>query len=133
MPHVTVIFNPAAISQSRIDELKEKLPEIVSEALSFPSRRTLRSKLANIKVSPDEVLVCQHATHPTDVNVSPVEILIEAGAPKDRDPELVARMISKQLRKTNYLPANPVNGAGCCIWLKFSPVNAFRFINDPTD
>ncbi|HVU75415.1 MAG TPA: hypothetical protein VHD38_01080 [Candidatus Paceibacterota bacterium] len=133
MPHVTVIFDTRKADQSDISALKRALPNIVSQALSDTSLMNQPNSFAAIKVAPQEVLVMQREAHESDVNVSPIEILIEAGAPKGRDQEEVAARIEKLVRELECMPQALVQSGQCCVWLKFSPVNAFRFIGRETD
>ncbi len=127
MPHVLVHFDPTQVGQPDIDKLKAALPTIVADALSYAA-----NSLPATYVRPTEIYVRQVAAHPTDQNVSPVEVEVQAGQLRGRDEVHVGALIEAGIRASQTIPAPILDGFKCCQWLRFSEHNNFRFI-DPLD
>lgn len=124
MPHVMVHFNPAEVEQSVIDLLKKALQRIVADALSYK-----QDKLHNTFVKPDSVYVRQVPAHPTDVNPAPIQVEIQAGQKRGRDEMEVNSLIEDEICATGIIPPHILDRFQCCIWLRFSEDNNFRFID----
>lgn len=82
MPYATVVFDPKKVPQDVVDKLKIRLQPSVAEVLSAEATRIDSASTEDITTKTEEIMVTQHATHPTDVNVPPLEIYIQAGRPK---------------------------------------------------
>ncbi|KND50869.1 MAG: hypothetical protein AB202_00485 [Parcubacteria bacterium C7867-007] len=120
MPHVIVHFDPKRVLQSVIDELKPPLQQIVADGLSYTS-----SDHKDVRVDPKEVYVRQQAAHPTDVNPAAIEIEIQAGKKRERNPEGMVVLMSRKIIESEIIPKDM---ADLCIWLRFSEDNAFKNI-----
>lgn len=122
MPHVIVHFMPDQFSQQGVTFLKQFLPKPVAEALSsekaFPK---FHPHVPGVAVEPAEVAVGQHERHPTDVNVMPLEVVVDAGESKGRDPRAVGRIIHAALCK--LLRSREPSDIG--VWMRFTDATAF--------
>ena len=137
MPHVIIHFNPKLVHQRMITELKIKLQEIVADALSSseslpPDGRSVFGK-QTILTLPQEIYIRQQAAHKTDVNPAPIEIEVEAGKPKLRDPDKVAELIEDAVRRTDIIPRRFLGDGNSCVWVVLREHNAFRFIRRKRD
>ena len=135
MPYVTVVFDPKKVSQETIDQLKPWLQPEVARVFSmveiladdcpdFDPRKTPE----HIRVTPQEIMVMQHATHPTDVNVPPLEIYIQAGRPKGRDGDKVATLLGELVSESGIIPEEHLGYGGAGIFVNFHEHNGFGFI-----
>ncbi len=124
MPHVIVHFDPVKVEQSVIDLFKRALPRIIAEALSYEA-----DELQNTYVAPRDIYVRQISAHPTDQNVSPIEIEIQAGQKRGRNEMKVAALIEDEIRSTGIIPDSILDQFQCCLWLRFCEDNNFRFID----
>lgn len=134
MPHVTVLFNPKLVEQRIVDQLKKMLQQVTADALINslvlnPDACT-GFNIKNIKVTPDQIYVGQRATHETDINPAPIEILIEAGRPNGRNPYAVLVLIEKKIEEGNWIPSHLRGEGQSCVWVKFCESNSFRFIRE---
>ena len=140
MPHVTVMFNPDKVDQELIDKLKPWLQPKVAEVFSsidavypdysMPGKVGRRGIEDDIATTPEEILVTQHTTHPTDVNVSPIQINIQAGRYKGRDGDRVVKLLGEAIRNEEVVP-NDLDLLGddeSCIFVTFHEHNGFGFI-----
>lgn len=130
MPHVTVHFDPKQVDQKVIDKLKREVHIATAIALSARETRKLKHLELNedIATLPDEIYVRQQASHETDVNPAPIEIVVEAGRSKRRDPDLVSRIIEAKVKGSELIPSHLLGEGQSCIWVKFCEENGFRFI-----
>ena len=138
MPYVTVVFDPKQISQDVVDELKPwlqpKVAEVFSSLDSVYGDYTLPGKVnkvgveEDIKTSPDEIMVMQQETHPTDVNVAPLEIYIQAGRPKGRDGDRVVKLLGKAVSDSHIIPNGKLGNGESGIFVTFHEHNGFGFI-----
>ena len=138
MPHVTVIFKPTQVSQPTLNKLKpwlqEKVAEVLSSLDSVYGDYTLPGKVnkvgieEDIAISPDEIMVTQHETHPTDVNVPPLEIYIQAGRPKGRDGDRVVKLLGKAVSESEIIPDGFLGDSEAGIFVTFHEHNGFGFI-----
>lgn len=120
MPHITVFFNATLIPQDSITALKQALPRIT--ALALNSNPLHRSNIRLPQAEEKEIAVTQQPWHETDVNTSPISIMILAGISNGRDPEAVTALIMEALKQEALLPTgNPPSN----IWLHFSSNNSF--------
>lgn len=135
MPYVTVVFDPKKVSQETVDKLKPWLQPEVARVLSivetiaddypdFDPRKTPK----NIRTKPEEIMVIQHATHPTDVNVPPLEIFIQAGRPKGRDGNKVVVLLGQLVRESGIIPDEHLGDGAAGIFVNFHEHNGFGFI-----
>ena len=122
MPHVAVHFDPQNVSQVVVDRLKKALPSIVAGALSYKAHRS-----PDTRVEPTSILVFQAASHPTDQNVSPLEVVIQAGQLHGREEVRVGQIVEAGILASGIIPKEYLEQ--CCIWLRFSEHNDFRFID----
>ncbi|HEV8666732.1 MAG TPA: hypothetical protein VN665_02685 [Candidatus Paceibacterota bacterium] len=129
MPHVIVHFDPKFVEQREVDKLKKALPEVVALALSstesLPRDLPQDSAKREIRTQTHEIFVRQQEAHPTDVNPAYIEIVVEAGKSKLRDPEKVCGLIIKDI--VGLLPERLIGPAFSCVWVKFCPENGFQF------
>lgn len=120
MPHITVFFNATLIPQDSITALKQALPRITAFALN--SNPLNRSNIRLPQAEEKEITVTQQPWHETDMNTSPVRIMILAGVSNGRDPEAITALIMEALKQEALLPTgNPPSN----IWLHFSQNNSF--------
>lgn len=104
MPYATVVFDPNKISQAVIDKLKLMLQTEVAFVLSSDDVRLDPASTEDISTPPEQIMVLQHATHPTDVNVPPFELYIEAGRPKGRSEEKIIKLLGLAIAALNLFP-----------------------------
>lgn len=127
MPYVTVRFDPQKISQKTVDKLKPWLQVAVARVLS--AKATLpRGAKTDIATNPLEIAVTQAASHPTDVNVAPLEVYIEAGRSKGRSAETIAEILSRAIDESNLIPKQYLGQGQSCIFIVFHEENGFQFI-----
>ena len=129
MPHVTVHFIPSLVDQQMIDRLKKHLQLITADALSDPT--TIFPDCAgqeNITVSRGEIFVRQEAAHKTDVNPAPIEIVVDAGRSRGRNPDATAERIECKL--SALLPSRLRGEDQACVWVRFHEQNGFRFTRE---
>jgi hypothetical protein len=135
MPYVTVVFDPKKVSQETVDQLKPWLQPEVARVLSmvevmyddspdFDPKRTPK----DLRTSPDEIMVTQQATHPTDVNVPPLEIYIQAGRPKGRSGDKIVEVLGKLVSDSGILPDGYLGDGQSGIFVVFHEYNGFGFI-----
>jgi hypothetical protein len=97
MPHAIVHFNPDLVRQHEIDELKRLLPGAVSRALNRGC------ETSTLHTPARHVYAGQRASHPTDQNASPFEIVIDAGMVRWRNPEKVWESVDIEISASNFL------------------------------
>lgn len=135
MPYVTVVFDPARVSQETVTKLKKWLQPEVARVLSivetiaddvpeFDPRATPK----NIRTTPEEIMVIQHATHPTDVNVPPLEIYIQAGQPKGRDGNKIVALLGELVSDSGIISEEHLGEGAAGIFITFHEHNGFGFI-----
>ncbi len=136
MPYVTVIFDPTKISQETVDQLKSWLQDKVAYVLSNPyvldipltpevsSELTLEA----FETLPEEIMVMQHAAHPTDVNVPALEIYIQAGRPKSRSGDKIVALLGRLVTETGLIPKEHLGEGLSGIFITFHENNGFGFI-----
>lgn len=132
MPYVTVVFNPTLVSQNVVDELKPYLQLFVAEVLSSETVRLDPTSTEDIITKPEEIMVTQHATHPTDVNVPPLEIYIQAGRPKGRSGDKIVTLLGNVIAKSRVIPWRFCGEGQAGIFIVFHEHNGFGFIPDHT-
>lgn len=120
MPHVIVNFDPKKVDQELIDKLKFALQQIVANAMSY---------LPEVQQIPNEICVRQQAAHPTDVNPAAIEIEIQAGNARERDPDRVVSEIIQGVIRTQLIPLHVLELEECCVWLRFNGNNSFALFN----
>lgn len=123
MPHVTVHFDPRHVLQSVIDDLKPALQSMAAEHLSY-----ITSDHRKVEVLLSEIYVRQQASHPTDVNPAIIEIEIQAGRKKERDPGAIVARMASAIRMSEIIPKELFDTPDICIWLRFSEDNAFELL-----
>lgn len=138
MPYVTVVFDPQKVSQETVDRLKPWLQPQVAEVLSsldsvygdytLPGKVNKVGVKEDIATSPDEIMVIQHETNPTDVNVPPLEIYIQAGRPKGRDGDRVVKLLGKAVSESEIIPNGLLGNGEAGIFITFHEHYGFRFI-----
>ena len=136
MPYVTVVFDPIKIPQPAIDLLKSWLHREVAETLSnhetldvtITPEVSTELALGAIETLPEEIMVTQHAVHPTDVNVPPLEIYIQAGRSKSRSGDKVVQLLGAELAKSMLIPAEYLGYGLSGIFITFHESNGFGFI-----
>jgi len=128
MPYVTVVFDSEKIAQETVDKLKQWLQPRVANVLSMDEVRSDPAAADDITVTRDEIMVVQHATHPTDVNVPPLEIYIQAGRPKGRDGSKVVTLLGQFLCESGIIPDEYLGVGQAGIFLTFHEFNGFGFI-----
>ena len=128
MPYVTVVFDPQKLTQSLVDSLKLMLQTEVAFALSSNSARIDPTMTDDINTPPEEIMVVQHATHPTDVNVPPLEIYIEAGRPKGRSGARIVKMLGQAISELDLIPSKHLGEGRAGIFIVFHERNDFGFI-----
>ncbi len=129
MPYVTVVFDPMKVSQEVVDNLKTHLQPFVAEVLSAEATRIDTSDTAiDLTTKPEEIMVTQHATHPTDVNVPPLEIYIQAGRPKGRSGDKIVELLGKILAQSMLIPSQFCGEGLAGIFVTFHEHNGFMFI-----
>lgn len=138
MPYVTVVFDPTKVSQEIVDKLKPWLQPQVAEVLSsldsvygdytLPGKVNKVGVEEDIATSPDEIMVIQHETNPTDVNVPPLEIYIQAGRPKGRDGDRVVKLLSKAISESQIVLNEHLGNGQAGIFVTFHEYNGFGFI-----
>jgi hypothetical protein len=127
MPHVHVIFNPKKVSQDLVDFLKPLLQLEVSSALSSDEVREDPASSEDIETPAEQIMVLQHTTHPSDVNVPPLEIYIVAGRPKGRSEQKIVERIADALAGVECIPSEYLGEGQSGIFLTFHPNNGFCF------
>lgn len=129
MPYVTVFFDPRKIPQPLVNTLKLMLQ---TEVASVLSSNTVRidpySTVENIATPPEEIMVVQHTTHPTDVNVPALEIYIEAGRPKGRSGEKIVELLGQAIAELDLIPPDYLGDGQAGIFIVFHEHNGFGFI-----
>lgn len=120
MPHVIVHFDPKKVNQRLVTKLKCELQQIVANAMSY---------LEGVQQSPKEICVRQQAAHPTDVNTAAIEIEIQAGNARNRNPEVVVDDIIKTVILAELIPSQLLGSEECCVWLRFNGDNSFAQFN----
>lgn len=128
MPYVTVIFDPHEISQEVVTRLKRWLRPTVARIMSETDVLIKPQSDEDIRTIPDEIMVMQMATHPTDVNVPTFEIYIQAGRPKGRSGEKIAQLLGKAVADSNLVPVEILSDGQCGIFVTFHEHNGFWFI-----
>ena len=138
MLHATVMFDPKRVEQEIIDKLKPWLQPKIAEVLSsldavypdysLPGKFGHRDVEKDIATPPEEILVTQHATHPTDVNVSPIQINIQAGRYKGRDGDRVVKLLGEAIRDEKIVPNGLLGDDESCIFITFHEHNGFGFM-----
>lgn len=118
MPYVLVHFDPARVSQKVIDTVKKGLPYIVAKAMQ-------EHRDDDTVVAHSSIYVRQVATHPTDQNVSPIEIEIRAGMVSGMTERGVALSVQKALAARKLIPDKILETGECCIWVGFFDRSAF--------
>lgn len=135
MPYVTIVFDPKKVLQDTVDNLKPWLQKEVARVLSivgtiagdYPDIDAQEIQ-KDIQTSPDEIMVLQHATHSTDVNVPPLEIYIQAGRPKGRDGNKVVELLGQLLSESELIPDEYLGDGKAGIFITFHEHNGFGFI-----
>jgi len=144
MPHVIVHFDPKQVDQDVITKLKRRLQRITAKAFSSPKgNRAHPTKYypignnaylfkkaypGHIATAPADIYVRQQAAHKTDINSAPIEIVVEAGRAKGRDPDKVAKLMEDEVRAAKLISPKLLGENKSCIWVKFCEENGFRFI-----
>lgn len=138
MPYVHVFFDPTKVDQATIDKVKPWLQpntaEVLSSLDSVYGDYTLPGKVNKVGVEDDirttkeEIFVYQHEIHPTDVNAAPLEIHIEAGAPKGRSGDKVQTLLGLKLSQSELVPDEHLGEGNSCIFVNFHEYNGFGFI-----
>lgn len=138
MHHALVMFDPELVDQEIIDDLKPWLQPEIAEILSSidavypdytrPGKIGRNGILEDIATPAEEILVTQRATHPTDVNVSPIQINIQAGMSKGRDGDRVVKLLGKAIRDEGIIPSGLLGDDKSCIFVMFHEYNGFGFI-----
>ncbi len=123
MPHVIVHFDPTKVDQDLIDQLKPKLPKIVSTAL------TNLTNLSGKTQAQEEICVRQQAAHRTDVNLPAIEIEIQAGNADGRDANVAVAQVINGVIATQLIPTVLLELEDCCVWLRFSTNNGFAMFH----
>lgn len=131
MPYVTVLFDPRQVSQEIIDTLKPWLQKEVAGVLSAIETLAdgyLGYDVRDIRTRSEEIMVVQHATHPTDVNVPPLEIYIQAGRPKGRNSDQVVKLLGEAVSESKIVPNGLLGDGEAGIFVTFHEHNGFGFI-----
>ena len=138
MPYVTVVFDPKKVSQETVDKLKPWLQPNVAEVLSsldvvygdysLPGKFNKMGVEEDIRTTPEEIMVMQQATHPTDVNVAPLEIFIQAGRYKGRSGDKVVAALGKRVSESEIIPNGCLGEGEAGIFVNFHEHNGFGFI-----
>lgn len=128
MPYVTVVFDPQKVTQPLINTLKLMLQTEVAFALSSDSVRIDSASTEDINTPPEEIMVVQHVTHPTDVNVPPLEIYIEAGRPKGRSGDKIVKLLAQAISELDLIPPEYLGDGQSGIFIVFHEHNGFGFI-----
>jgi len=128
MPYVTVVFDPAKITQPLVNTLKVLLQTEVASVMSYHGVRLDPASTEEIFVSPKEIMVMQHATHPTDVNVPPIEIYIQAGRPKGRSGDKIVELLGQMIAERDLIPSEYLGEGQAGIFITFHEHNGFGFI-----
>lgn len=128
MPYVTVVFDPKKVIQPLVNTLKLMLQTEVAFALSSDSVRIDPASTEDINTPPEEIMVVQHATHPTDVNVPPLEIYIEAGRPKGRSGDKIVKMLAQAISELDLIAPEYLGDGQAGIFIVFHEHNGFGFI-----
>lgn len=136
MPYVTVVFDPTKISQETVDQLKPWLQDEVAYVLSNPyvldipltPEASMELAQGAIRTLPQEIMVTQHATHPTDVNVPPLKIYIQAGRPKHRSGDKIVALLGRLVAESALIPEEHLGEGLSGIFINFHPDNGFGFI-----
>lgn len=129
VPYVTVVFDFRVIPQETVDKFKPWLQNEVARILS--SKVTLASDdhlRTDITTSPKEIFVTQYEVHPTDVNFAPFEIYIQAGRPKGRSGDKIAKLLAKAVSETGWIHNDFLGDGKSCIFIVFHENNGFGFI-----
>ena len=129
MPYVTIIFDPQKVSQHLVDTLKPLLQYAVARVLNSDAvRLDPYSTIIDINTKPAEIMVIQHATHLTDVNVPPLEIYIEAGRPKGRSGDKIVELLGQAIAELGLIPHEYLGDGQAGIFVNFHENNGFGFI-----
>ena len=128
MPYVTVVFDPKKVIPPLVNTLKLMLPTEVAFALSSASGRIDPAATEDINTPPEEIMVVQHATHPTDVKVPPLEIYIEAGRPKGRSGDKIVKMLAQAISELDLIAPEYLGDGQAGIFIVFHEHNGFGFI-----
>lgn len=131
MPYVTVVFDPNKVSQKTVDGLKPWLQLQTAYVLSWIEAFAddyAGYDVRDISTKPTEIMVVQHTTHPTDVNVPPLEIYIQAGQPKGRDGNKVVELLGQLLSESELIPDEYLGDGKAGIFITFHEHNGFGFI-----
>ncbi len=136
MPYVNVVFDCTKISQEIVDQLKLWLQQAVADVLSNPDTLdipitpevSVELALGAIETLPEEIMVTQYVAHPTDVNVPPLEIYIQAGRPKRRSGDKIVRLLGGLVAASGLIPEEHLGEGLSGIFITFHPDNGFGFI-----
>lgn len=128
MPHVNVIFDPACFSGAEIAKLKKKLQIFVAVAFSDESVCVELDRAVSIATKVSEIMVLGHPVHPTDVNVPPIEIYIQAGRPKGRSGDKIVALLGKMISMARLIPNTYLGEGQAGIFVVFHEYNGFGFI-----
>lgn len=128
MPYVSVVFDPKKMSQEVVDQLKAHLQPSVAEVLSAEATRIDTASTVDITTKPEEIMVTQHASHPTDVNVPPLEIYIQAGRPKGRSGDKIVELLGQAIAELDLIPSEYLGEGQAGIFVTFHEHNGFGFI-----
>lgn len=100
----------------------------VARILSSEEVRLDASSTVSIETSAAEIMVVQQATHPTDVNVPPLEIYIQAGRPKGRSGDKIVELLGQVIAETDLIPDEHLGEGQSGIFVVFHEHNGFGFI-----
>jgi len=128
MPYVTVVFDSNKVTQEVVDRLKPWLQPEVANILSSEEVRLDASSTVSIETSTAEIMVVQQATHPTDVNVPPLEIYIQAGRPKGRSGDKIVELLGQAIAEADLIPEEHLGEGQSGIFIVFHEHNGFGFI-----
>lgn len=129
MPYVTVFFDPSKIGQGVIDEFKPWLKTAVASIMSNKEVLSGSATDQDITTHPAAIMVIQHAAHPTDVNVPPLELYIEGGQSKGRSPDMIIAWLGEEIALSGLIPDEYLGDLGeSGIFLTFHEVNGFDYI-----
>ncbi len=136
MPYVTVVFDPTKISQETVNQLKSQLQLMAAKVLSNPDTLdipitpevSLELEMGVLKTSPEEIMVMQHAAHPTDINVPALEVYIQAGRPKNRSGDKIVELLGVLVAESGLIPEEHLGDGLSGIFITFHENNGFGFI-----
>jgi len=129
MPYATVVFESKKVPQEVVDKLKICLQPLVAEVLSAEATRIDSTSTVDITTKPGEIMVVQQATHPTDVNVPPLEIYIQAGRPKGRSGDKIVELLGQAIAELDLIPSEYLGEGQSGIFIVFHEHNGFGFIH----